>query len=196
MKTILLYGFLGKKFGKVHHMDVQNPAEAMRALSANFPSFRKDVIEGGSYKVLVGGKSSLLEEDLHNPISNRESIRIVPVVQGSGENPIGRIIVGAALMFFAPYIGAAFSGTGAGAAIGSAAYSFGTALILGGISQLLFQPPEMTSAESADKRASFIFNGSVNVTAQGSPVACCYGRLIVGSVVVSAGLSVEDLAIS
>jgi predicted phage tail protein len=44
--------------------------------------------------------------------------------------------------------------------------------------------------------ASYLFNGPVNTTEQGNPVPVLYGRLIVGSQVVSASVCAYDLAIA
>ena len=114
-------------------------------------------------------------------------------------------------------LGLGLSGAGMGiigATAAVAAGYVGTALILSGTSQLLSptisdspatygatSPTRQRARESftpennevADNRASYIFNGAVNLTAQGNPVPLLYGRMRVGSVVVSAGLSVEDI---
>ena len=44
MITVLLYGHLRKKFGKFHRFDIRTPAEAIRALVANFPGFQQHLI--------------------------------------------------------------------------------------------------------------------------------------------------------
>jgi predicted phage tail protein len=44
MRVIKLYGELGKKYGKLHRFLVGSPAEAIRALCANFPDFQRDMI--------------------------------------------------------------------------------------------------------------------------------------------------------
>jgi predicted phage tail protein len=188
MKTVMLYGALGKKYGRVHRLEVRNPAEALRAFAANYPDFRKTVSDGSAYKVLIGGKQAITEEEVFNPVGDKESIRFIPIVEGSGNNPVVRIVIGAVLSYFAP----AWSGT----FMGSAMSSMGSALILGGISQLLFPAPKLDGpADKPDNKASFIFNGAVNTSAQGNPVPVCYGRLIVGSQVISAGLSTEGIPV-
>jgi predicted phage tail protein len=195
MMTILLYGFLGKRFGRVHRYAVRTPAEAVRALAATLPGFRQALIDGGHYKVLRGGREALTLEQTGEPQSERESLRIVPVVVGAGS--IGRIIVGAALIIAAPYAAPFLGVTGAAATmIGSAVSSIGWSLVTSGVSQMLFSPPTQRAGEAAvaaNNAPSYSFNGAVNTAAQGNPVPVCYGRLIVGSQVISAGLAVEQL---
>jgi predicted phage tail protein len=66
--------------------------------------------------------------------------------------------------------------------------------MLGGVTQMLFSPKSAQSVERPENRPSYSFDGAVNTTAQGSPVSVLYGGpLIVGSQVVSAGLSVEQI---
>jgi len=43
---------------------------------------------------------------------------------------------------------------------------------------------------------AFGFSGPVNTTAQGNPVPIGYGRLIVGSVVISAEILASDIAVN
>ena len=201
MKTILLYGFLGRRFGRVHRYDVQTPGEAVRALTATLVGFRQALIDGGAYRLLVGGKRDLGREDLHDPVSDRETIRIVPVVSGAGRG-LGQILVGAAIIggaFFTGGASIAASGFLTGGITttfwGGIAVGIGASLVLGGVSQLLFAPKQPTgTADRPDNKPSFAFDGAVNTAAQGNPVAVLYGGpLIVGSQVLSAGLSVEQI---
>lgn len=201
MKTILLYGFLGRRFGRVHRYDVQTPGEAVRAMTATLEGFRQALIDGGAYRLLVGGKRGLGREDLHDPVSGSETIRLVPVVSGAGRG-VGQIIAGAILIVAAFYTGGASlsaSGFLAGGITttfwGGIAVSVGASLIAGGVSQMLFSPKQVSgSTDRPDNRPSFAFDGAVNTAAQGNPVAVLYGGpLIVGSQVLSAGLSVEQI---
>ena len=86
-------------------------------------------------------------------------------------------------------------GTGLfGASVSKALGYIGTALLFGGVSQLL--SPSPPSFNEASKLQSFSFSGIVNVADQGLPVPICYGRVITGSVVISAGLNSEPLIVS
>jgi predicted phage tail protein len=193
----MLYGSLGATYGKVHRYDVVSPAQAIKALSVTIKGFKQSLIDGGYYRVLVGGKDELSIDQLGNPMSDRETIRIVPVVAGS--RGLGQIVLGVALVAFAGplagFAGSAFGATAATTAvIASSISSIGVSLVIGGVSQMLFSPQAQTaSAEREENKPSFIFNGAVNTTRQGNCVPICYGRMIVGSQVISAGLSVTEL---
>jgi len=186
----MLYGKLGRDYGRVHRYDVSCPAQAIKALSVTIKGFKQSFIDGGYYRVLIGGKTELDINETINPVSNKETIRIVPVVAGASGN--GKIILGTGLILASNPLGALFSEV---SFITAATFtSIGTSLIIGGVSQLLFSPQLQTgSSERAENRPSFIFNGAVNTTRQGNPVPICYGRMIVGSQVISAGLTVTQL---
>lgn len=72
---------------------------------------------------------------------------------------------------------------------------FGAALMFSGVSTLLGynQTSNYSSRESPDQRASFFFNGPVNVSEQGSTIPLVYGKCRTGSVVISAGLTIEQI---
>lgn len=180
MQTVLLYGFLGQRFGRVHRYDVKSPAEAVRALCVTLKGFQKALSDGGAYRVLVSGKDALNKERLSDPISERETFRIVPVVSGAGRG-VGQIILGTALIVASVLLPSPLSPYLSNA---------GVALVIGGVSQMLIKPPSSQSQEAIENRPSFAFTGAVNTVAQGNPVPVLYGGpLLIGSQVVSAGLS-------
>ena len=193
MKTVKLLGELGKKFGKSYKLDVKSPAEAVRALCANFPEFRKHLNEsekrGLAYRVLVGKKDQSADE-IHNPSGNQE-IKFVPVLQGAGGNGgIFQVVLGAVL------IAAAF--TPIGAPFAKYLIPVGISMVIGGVVQMLTPMPNLSADASnnqPDNKPSYVFNGAVNTSAQGYPVPVGYGRMIVGSAVISAGIVAEELPI-
>lgn len=194
MKTVKLLGELGKKFGKSYKLDIMNPAEAVRALCINFPEFKKHLIEsekrGVAYKVLIG-KEAIGADDLHNP-SGKDVIKFVPVLQGAGGNGVTSFIIGAVLVvasFVAPFVGAG--------AASPYLLNAGIAMMIGGVVQMLTPIPSTNTSDDnnkPDNKPSYTFNGSVNTSAQGYPVPVGYGRMIVGSAVISAGIVAEELA--
>jgi predicted phage tail protein len=193
----MLYGSLGATYGKVHRYDVVSPAQAIKALSVTIKGFKQSLIDGGYYRILVGGKDELDIDQLGNPMSDRETIRIVPVVAGA--EGLGKIVLGAVLIGFSGPLGGLIGGAlgttaATTAVIASSISSIGVSLAIGGVSQMLFSPQTQSiSAEREENKPSFIFNGAVNTTRQGNCVPICYGRMIVGSQVISAGLSVTEL---
>jgi predicted phage tail protein len=195
MHTILLLGELGKHFGKKFKMDVKNPAEAVRALCANFPTFQKYVLDSGKrnvfYKVLVG-KQARTADELHNP-SGKGVIKIVPVIGGAGGrgNPF-TFIAAAVLIVASIALNVVFPGNPVSPYLMNA----GIAMAISGVVQMLTPLPQTPKQEDRpDNKPSYIFNGAVNTTAQGYPVPVGYGRMIVGSAVISAGITVDELAI-
>lgn len=186
MRTVRLYGHLGQQFGRSHELDVRTPAEAIRALSANFAKFAK-VIADGQWRVLVGGKAQTLEQ-IQDPLF--ADISIVPAVTGA--SGVGKIILGAALIALAIFVPGSTAFT---VALASTAKAIGTSLLISGVSEVLFPPPSLGSGENErpENRPSYIFNGPVNTSGQGNPVPLCYGRVRVGSQVISAGLYAEKI---
>jgi predicted phage tail protein len=194
MRTILLLGELGKNFGKRFEMDVKNPAEAVRALCANFPEFQRYVIESGKrnvfYKVLVG-KQARTADQLHDP-SGKDVIKIVPVIGGAGgrANPF-TFIAAAVLIVASIALNVVFPGNPVSPYLMNA----GIAMAIGGVVQMLTPLPKSPDQDRPDNKPSYIFNGSVNTTAQGYPVPVGYGRMIVGSAVISAGITTDEVPV-
>jgi predicted phage tail protein len=203
---VRLYGHLGQRFGKRHRFAVATPAEAVRALASQHAGFAEYLIAHSEpgYRVIVGDEQRGLEQLVH-PCGQRETIRIVPVVTGagSGKGVVG-LVLGAALIAIGGPVGfvqglawSAGATAGTAAAIGAAVGSLGWAIALGGISSLLFAPPKPVTPEARERpenRPSYAFDGAVNMSVQGAAVPLLYGRLRVGSVVVSAGLYTEQIA--
>lgn len=190
MKKIKLYGKLGKEFGRVHYFNVKNAAEAFRALCANYPSFynflynRNDI----GYRIITDN----VERDIHElnyPVE--KEIKIIPVVVGSNDE--ARLIIGIAIVVVAWKLGVPEAGLKAASAFTQTAVLLGANLALSGIVGLMTPIP--IAPESPEKIESFGFNGPVNNIRQGGPVPLAYGELIVGSHVISAGLTTEEIYI-
>jgi predicted phage tail protein len=69
----------------------------------------------------------------------------------------------------------------------------GVSLVLGGVAQLLTPTPKI-SKDEGDPRKSFSFSGIQNVSRAGVPVPVVYGETLVGSVVISAGIDIVQVA--
>lgn len=188
LTAVFLHGHLGQKYGRRFDLDVSSVAEAVALLKANFAHFARDVIGAGNrYRVWVG-KTTIGAEDLRNPLQGQE-VHIVPVIAGAGgDTNIFKIIIGIVLIvvdFFTDY---AFGG--------GYLTNLGIGLIVGGVAGMVFASStrriKMSSTESPDNQASKYFSGPVNTVGQGNPVPILYGRLRIGSQVVSGGFTDRD----
>lgn len=196
MREVRLYGHLGRRFGRVHHYDVRTPAEAVRALCATLDGFREYLLRHSTpgYRVISGQARTL--ETLTHPADG--AIRIVPVMAGAGRG-IGTVLLGAALIGFGVITGGAGLTLGAAWSAGGMTFAgylatnIGVSLVLGGVSQMLApQPKARDTPDRPENKPSYVFDGPVNTIVQGNPVSICYGRLIVGSQVISAGIATEE----
>ena len=207
MKVVKVYGALRKRLGQCRfEFDVTTPAQAIKALCVNFPGLEKWLIDsekdGVGYRVAVS-KEKATEENvapLLLPFSDREVFSITPVVAGAGRGTTA-ILLGTALIATALISGGATLGlTGftasasasafAGAAA-AAAGNLGIGLVLTGVAQVLSPQPSLDSTiDEAVQLESFSFSNVVNTSRQGLPVPIAYGRVFVGSAVISSNLDV------
>jgi predicted phage tail protein len=206
-RDIYLHGHL-EKFGRHYRLDVASPAEAIRALAAQLHGFR-GAVSDGAYRIILGDLDKARDLDVSNlTLQGSGPIHLVPVVAGGGGRT-GKIIIGVAIMAAAAYgaygavgpwmegqsaLGAsAFTVAGASVSWGSIAV-FGGLLAVSGVAQMLAPQPKMPgSLERPEDRPSFMFNGATNVTEQGNAMPLVYGRHRSGSVVISSGLSAEQI---
>lgn len=197
MRVIKVYGSLAKFLGqRSFKAAVKTPAEAIRFLVANFPKLREHMAEK-FYKVGIGKADLAIAdepEQLHYPTSKTDVIRIVPVIAGA-KSGFGAILAGIALvaLAFVSFGAGAFAGAGVAGAWGSTAlFGIGTSLALTGVSQLLSPVPKMPG-DQTDPSKSYSFSGIQNVSRQGVAVSVCYGEMLIGSVVISAGINADNI---
>ena len=210
MKVVKVYGALRKRLGQCRfQFEADTPAQAIKALIANFPGLDKWLIDseqdGVGYRVTIG-KEKIGEAEagaLLLPWSERDVFSITPVIAGAGQG-VGQILAGIGLVALAlinPF-GLATIGTfGLTAPIAITALlpavgSLGASLVLGGVAQMLSPAPTFSGFERGKEAArleSFNFSGITNTVQQGMPVPICYGRCYIGSAVISSGLDVDQL---
>ena len=212
MKVIKVYGALRERLGQCRfELNVATPAQAIKALCVNFPGLDKWLIDseqdGVAYRVKVGREEATPSDlsVLGLPWSEREVFSITPVVAGAGG--FGRALFGAILIgssFFFPGAGlfgaSAFGAFGPLAAgtigtlttVGTALSAVGAGLVLTGVSQIISPtPPSGLELKEANRIQNFSFSGITNTSQQGLAVPIAYGRLFVGSAVISSGLDVD-----
>ena len=216
MKTVKVYGALRKRLGQCRfEFDVATPAQAIKALCVNFPGLEKWLIDserdGVGYRLTVS-KEKVTGDNVAPallPFSDREVFSITPVIAGAGRGA-GSILAGAALIALAvvTYGGSlAVSGLGVtakagltgfaatGAAVAASAATVGAGLILLGAAQIISPQPEPNTLEESVQLESFTFSNVVNTSRQGMARPIAYGRLFVGSAVLSSGLDVDQVQV-
>jgi predicted phage tail protein len=192
LRKVRLYGGLAKFLNsRCFDLEVQNPAEAIRLLLANFPELEVHMSKN-FYKIIVEDFAIDLE-DLALPCGQGD-IKIIPVIGGAGG--VGRILAGVALIAFAVVT------AGIGLIATSLAFSIGTigaSLVLGGVAQLISPVPTIGGSgadnknDEDDPRKSFSFSGIQNTSRQGTVVPVVYGEVITGSIVISSGVDTINL---
>ncbi|WP_280569777.1 hypothetical protein [Chromohalobacter sp. 296-RDG] len=181
-----LHGHLNDRHGGPFLLEADTPAECIRALGIQIPGFAQHVRDN-NWHVVRGDKDegiSLDEEGVTVGVSN-DQVHLMPAVEGAGGDGVFQTIIGVALIAasfipspYSPYL-----------------FKAGVAMTIGGVSQML--APSVNSnyedREKPDERPSFAFDGPVNTSTQGVAVPVGYGRVRVGSVVISSGISVEEM---
>ena len=212
MLTVRLHGHLEEKYGSEFRFEAATVREVIDALQANFDDFTEEFIKDmRAYNILVDAESQEVIGCLV-PIKTDSTIDIIPIIGGAGFlKSLGLIIVGAVLIiasggtaagFMAGAIGgnlgAGFAAVAAGASFGAvaatgfaaavggalavAASAIGWGLALAGVASLLAGPdgPDGGGADSSS------LSQTDNIIGQGMPIPVGYGRLMVGSLVLSA----------
>jgi len=214
MKVVKVYGALRELLGSTRFEFVADtPAQAMRALLVNYPQLEQWLIDseknGVAYRVTVG-KQKIYEQDVLGmvlPWSEQDVFSIAPVMTGAGRGTgaflLGAVLVGVAI--FNPYVGFSFAKGGfsvmgsaavaaGGAGLVATAGTLGIGLMLTGVAQMLSPVPKPPGlAEAPTQLESNSFSGVLNTVRQGVPVPIAYGRVFVGSAVISAGLDVDQV---
>ena len=202
LRKLKLYGELAEFVGhKEFEIQVDSLGKAVSFLVNNFPQIEK-FMNPQYYQVKVGNYD-VGEEEIHHPIG-QEDIHIVPVISGAGRG-LGKILLGAALIggaflftplsagsFFSPIV--APGSFAAAMPITKAAIALGGALVLSGVSDMLFplpKPKEFSSEQ--DPQVSFSFSGTQNTSRAGTPVPLVYGEIVTGSVVISGSVDTQQV---
>lgn len=195
MVKVRFYGAL-KQFGTEFDLEVNNTAEIIRALTSQIPNLRQ-FLQQGLFKVRIGKDyldNRYLEKGMFYQLKKGMSVCFTPVLKGAKRGGLFQTILGAAL------IGASFLIPGAGLFGGlitnSMVFGMGTALLLGGVSQMLTPMPKMSGiTNEKEKKQSTAFSNLGNLVAQGRPMPLAYGRIRTGSLIISQGVETLDASI-
>jgi len=200
LRKIKLYGELAKFVGhKEFEVKAETVGKAVSFLIHNFPGVEAHM-SPRYYQVKVG-KYNIDKDEISYPVG-KEDIHFIPVISGAGRG-LGKVLLGAALIGAAfmlpvvvPYapLSLGMGGFTGGTLLASTLGNIGIALVLTGVSEMLFpvpQPPKFESEE--DPQLSFNFSGVQNTSRAGTPVPIVYGEIITGSVVISAAVDTNQV---
>ena len=193
LRKVKLYGELADFVGhKELDAVINSTADAIKFLITNFKGLEAHMADR-YYQVLVDDYE-ISEDDIHNPIGYSD-VSIVPVITGAGG--VGRALAGVALIGLALVMpGGGFAAFKAGEAkfFASMAMNLGVGLTLMGVSELLFPLPKPKDfSNEEDPRISFSFSGVQNTSRAGTSIPLCYGEIVTGSVVISAGIDTQQI---
>lgn len=196
MLTVRLHGHLEEKFGSEFYFEAATVREVIDALQANFDDFTEEFIKDErAYNILVDAEAQEVGGCVV-PIKTDSTIDIIPIIGGAGFlKALGLIIVGALLVIAAPYAaGALFQAglIGAGSVTGlsvaavaggiqATVAAIGWGLALAGVASLLAGPD---GPDGGGPKSSSL-SQMENIVGQGMPVPIGYGRLLLGSIVLS-----------
>jgi predicted phage tail protein len=212
MLTVRLHGHLEERYGSEFKFAASTVREVIDALQANFPDFTEEFIKDErAYSVIIDSEAQQLYA-CYMPIKTDSTIDIIPAIGGAGfGKALGMIFIAFLLLFppTAAAIGAAVAGSGVagttfsavlagqvgaagmlaggtiaaqiGAALAVGVQGMAWGLALAGVASLLAGPdgPDGGGAKSST------LNQSENIVGQGMPIPVGYGRLMVGSLVLS-----------
>lgn len=182
MIRVVFHGSL-KQFGEEYQLDVNTPAEVIRALCLQIPGIEAH-IKAHSWHVVRGSldnKDSITEDALEMPFGNQRELHFIPAIEGSNNGIvntiIGVVLVVAGFMTANPALMAA-----------------GVGMMIGGIVMMTMKVPQTDLDQSSvDEKASFLLGKPTNSTKQGVAIPRGYGRAIIGSIVVSSSVTAEQL---
>lgn len=188
LTTIKLYGQL-RQFGKVYHLAVRSPAEAIKALCVQIPGLERFISNAKSRGLefaVFRGKKNIGAKELG--YQGTGDIIISPVIVGSKRGGVLQTVIGAVLIaasfftFWAPPVSAGLFASGVG-------------MVAGGVIQMLSpQAGGLKSSAAPENTPGYAFGSAKNTTASGNPVSLCYGRRRWGGAIISAAIYAEDQA--
>nr|DAE33497.1 MAG TPA: tail assembly protein [Caudoviricetes sp.] len=193
LSTIRLYGEMGARFGRVHHLAVDSCAEAISALSAILPGFdqymRDSQSRGLTFAPFIG-KRNIGFNEMSQPIPDGEEFRIAPIIIGNKKGGLFQTILGAAMIV----AGVVASFIPGGQAVSPYLVAAGISTAAGGVMQMLSpQSTGMRIREDDANAPSYAFGQPVNTTAQGNIVGVLYGEREIGGAIISAGIIANEV---
>ena len=191
LTTIKLYGQL-RQFGKVYHLAVRSPAEAIKALCVQIPGLERFISNAKSRGLefaVFRGKKNIGAKELG--YQGNGDIIISPVIVGSKRGGVLQTIVGVVLLAVGAVLTYASGGTAT--PFTSGMMMMGASLALGGVIQMLSpQARGLKTSAAPENTPGYAFGSAKNTTASGNPVPLCIGERRWGGAIISAAIYAED----
>jgi len=172
-RKVYLEGEIGEKFGREFTMDVDSFADAVKCLDCNFPGFREYMIKsedkGIGFLLEVEDTPLTDEKEICLSFKEKGDFTISAVPTGSRKSSVGKIILGAILMYISYTTGIGADGTW----LANFGFALGTNLVLTGIQEVLAPDPSVDN----DQDESYLFQGAAQALIEGDPVPVLYGEL-------------------
>jgi predicted phage tail protein len=198
---VKLLGELGRKFGRKFRFMASSPRDVMSALCNQLEGFKEYMAsaheKGVGFRLVNDNDEGM---DYDNLIMPCNRLIIAPIVTGGGS--VGRILLGVALValsFVSFGAGGAFAGfaAGKGFALGSGIlFNLGFGLVLTGVASLLTPQQQLATPSDSERKDSFLFDRTTELTTQGQPIPLLYGRFLAASpLVISSAISTQQVPV-
>jgi predicted phage tail protein len=182
-----------------------SPRDVMSALCNQLEGFKEYMAsaheKGVGFRLVNDNDEGM---DYDNLIMPCNRLIIAPIVTGGGS--VGRILLGVALvaLAFVPF-GGAFAGftsvatakAAAGFSLGSGIlFNLGLGLVLTGVASLLTPQQQVATPSDSERKDSFLFDRTTELTTQGQPIPLLYGRFLAASpLVISSAISTQQVPV-
>lgn len=194
MVEVRLHGELAAQFGRVWNLDIETPAEAVRAIECGKPGFVRKILELDKRGMVFRVRSKdhdYNNDDVGMRLGSVKRIDIIPLVCGAQAGL--RFVAGLVLVIVGGVV-TAYSG-GSASPAGAALYSAGVSLMLGAIVEWLTPVPKRSDFENQRAR-SWTLDGAGSTVDQGSAVPVIYGEVLTSGLTISAGLAAVQVNVS
>ena len=183
MVEVELCGELAEQAGTdVLHLEVESPAEAVRAVSFMVPNARR-IFRDSDWQVLVDGVPAGMET-LYKSTPNLERVVLLPQLAGAGDGVGPGKIIGGIFLMVASFIVPV---------LGTVLFAVGAAIAISGLTKVLAPKPPINPdlGEDANNRQSALFSGSSNLSQSGQPIPVVYGEFLTGSLRINSDIDVS-----
>lgn len=185
MVEVRLHGALAKDFGRVWHLDIKTPREAVDAIECGRPGFKDAIMDLDRRGMVFRVRSKTHDydnEDVNATLGRTSRIDIIPIIRGASAGV--RFVIGAVLTVAGTLLTAGFP------VLGPMLMTTGISLMLGAVTEWL--TPKVKREDEKNVQ-SWSISGASNIADQGMPVPVIYGEVLTGGTPISGAITVSDI---